>query len=131
MKINILLDSVEELYMLSEKLEKLEQLNLGKGTPAPAEEEKPKPEKPKKAKPEPEPEPVKEEPEELEVPEAVPDVKKLTVEVRALLKQANKAAGENLAKKWISNLGYANMTEVTEADDLLALKGLAEEVLNA
>ena len=129
MKINILLDSVEELYMLSEKLEKLEQLNLGKGTPAPAEEEKPKQEKPapEKAKPE----PVKDEPEELEVPEPAVDVKKLTVEVRALLKQANKAAGENLAKKWIANLGYSNMTEVTEADDLLALKSLAEEVLNA
>lgn len=129
MKINILLDSVEELYMLPEKLEKLEQLNLGKGTPAPAEEEKPKPEKPKKAKPE--PEPVKEEPEELEAPEAVPDVKKLTVEVRELLKKANKKVGKNQAKEWISNLGYANMTEVTGADDLLALKSLAEEVLNA
>lgn len=126
MKINIVLDSVEELYMLSEKLEKLEQLDLGKSTPAPGEEEKPKP-APEKAKPE----PVKEEPEELEEPEAVPDVAKLTIEVRALLKQANKAAGENLAKKWITNLGHSSMTEVTEADDLIALKGLAEEVLNA
>lgn len=128
MKINILLDSVEELYMLSEKLEKPEQLNLGKGTPAP---EKVKPTKPEPAPEKAKPEPVKDEPEELEAPEPAVDVKKLTVEVRALLKQANKAAGENLAKKWIANLGYSNMTEVTGADDLLVLKGLAEEVLNA
>lgn len=45
MKISIVLDSVEELYMLSEKLEKLEQLNLGK---AETEKVKPAPEKPKK-----------------------------------------------------------------------------------
>ena len=59
------------------------------------------------------------------------DTEKLKVEVRKLLTKVNKQTGKNQAKEWITNLGHDSLTDVEDADDLLALKGLAEEVLNA
>ena len=53
------------------------------------------------------------------------------VEVRKLLTKVNKAAGKNMAKEWIAELGHEALTDVTEADELAQLKAKAEEYLNA
>ena len=145
MKITVTVDSFEELFDLSEKLEKLKlQRDIGiaqiEGTDAPAEASEPK--KGKKAGTK-QPETVEKEPEsgtkaeetgtKAEETGTAPevDVEKLKVEVRKLLTKVNKQTGKNQAKEWIANLGHDSLTDVEDADDLLALKGLAEEVLNA
>ena len=53
------------------------------------------------------------------------------VEVRKLLTKVNKAAGKNMAKEWIAELGHEALTDVTEADELAQLKAKAEEYLHA
>lgn len=62
-------------------------------------------------------------------PEEAPKVD--AVEVRKLLTKVNKAAGKNMAKEWIAELGHETLTDVTEADELTQLKAKAEEYLNA
>lgn len=63
--------------------------------------------------------------------EEAPDVSKLQVEVRKMLAQVNKKAGTNTASQWIKELtSVEKLTEVKSADELLALKAKAEEVLN-
>ena len=62
-------------------------------------------------------------------PEEAPKVD--AVEVRKLLTKVNKAAGKNMAKEWIAELGHEALTDVTEADELAQLKAKAEEYLNA
>lgn len=63
--------------------------------------------------------------------EAAPDVSKLQVEVRKMLAQVNKKTGTNTASQWIKELtSVEKLTEVQNADELLALKAKAEEVLN-
>ena len=62
-------------------------------------------------------------------PEEAPKVD--AVEVRELLTKVNKAAGKNMAKEWIAELGHEALTDVTEADELAQLKAKAEEYLNA
>lgn len=63
--------------------------------------------------------------------EEAPDVSKLQVEVRKMLAQANKKTGTNTASQWIKELtSVEKLTEVQSADELLALKAKAEEVLN-
>lgn len=63
--------------------------------------------------------------------EAVPDVAKLQVEVRKMLAQVNKKTGANTASQWIKELtSVEKLTEVQSADELMALKAKAEEVLN-
>lgn len=71
--------------------------------------------------------PVKETPEK----EEAPDVSKLQVEVRKMLAQVNKKTGANTASQWIKELtSVEKLTEVQSADELMALKAKAEEVLN-
>lgn len=63
--------------------------------------------------------------------EEAPDVSKLQVEVRKMLAQVNKKTGANTASQWIKELtSVEKLTEVQSADELLALKAKAEEVLN-
>ena len=63
--------------------------------------------------------------------EEAPDVSKLQVEVRKMLAQVNKKTGTNTASQWIKELtSVEKLTEVQNADELLALKAKAEEVLN-
>lgn len=79
-------------------------------------------EKPKKKKAEaeePEEAPAKEEP------------KVDAVEVRKLLTKVNKAAGKNMAKEWIAELGHEALTDVVDAEELAQLKAKAEEYLDA
>ena len=55
----------------------------------------------------------------------------LKVEVRKLLAQVNKKTGSNTASQWIKELtSVEKLTEVESAEELLALKAKAEEVLN-
>ena len=59
------------------------------------------------------------------------DVKALKVEVRKMLAQVNKKTGSNTASQWIKELtSVEKLTEVEDAEELLALKAKAEEVLN-
>ena len=63
--------------------------------------------------------------------EEAPDVSKLQVEVRKMLAQVNKKTGTNTASQWIKELtSVEKLTEVQSADELMALKAKAEEVLN-
>lgn len=63
--------------------------------------------------------------------EEAPDVNKLQVDVRKMLAQVNKKTGTNTASQWIKELtSVEKLTEVQNADELLALKAKAEEVLN-
>ena len=63
--------------------------------------------------------------------EEAPDVSKLQVEVRKMLAQVNKKTGTNTASQWIKELtSVEKLTEVQSADELMALKTKAEEVLN-
>ena len=63
--------------------------------------------------------------------EEAPDVSKLQVEVRKMLAQVNKKTGANTASQWIKELtSVEKLTEVQSADELMALKAKAEEVLN-
>lgn len=62
-------------------------------------------------------------------PEEAPKVD--AVEVRKLLTKVNKAAGKNMAKEWIAELGHEALTDVVDADELAQLKAKAEEYLNA
>ena len=63
--------------------------------------------------------------------EEAPDVNKLQVEVRKMLAQVNKKTGTNTASQWIKELtSVEKLTEVQSADELMALKAKAEEVLN-
>ena len=59
------------------------------------------------------------------------DTKALKVEVRKMLAQVNKKTGSNTASQWIKELtSVEKLTEVEDAEELLALKAKAEEVLN-
>lgn len=59
------------------------------------------------------------------------DTEALKVEVRKLLAQVNKKTGSNTASQWIKELtSVEKLTEVESAEELLALKAKAEEVLN-
>lgn len=59
------------------------------------------------------------------------DTGALKVEVRKLLAQVNKKTGSNTASQWIKELtSVEKLTEVEDAEELLALKAKAEEVLN-
>lgn len=59
------------------------------------------------------------------------DIESLKVEVRKLLAQVNKKTGSNTASQWIKELtSVEKLTEVESAEELLALKAKAEEVLN-
>ena len=59
------------------------------------------------------------------------DTKALKVEVRKMLAQVNKNTGSNTASQWIKELtSVEKPTEVEDAEELLALKAKAEEVLN-
>ena len=63
--------------------------------------------------------------------EEAPDVNKLQVDVRKMLAQVNKKTGTNTASQWIKELtSVEKLTEVQSADELMALKAKAEEVLN-
>ena len=54
------------------------------------------------------------------------------MEVRKMLAQVNKKTGTNTASQWIKELtSVEKLTEVQSADELMALKAKAEEVLNA
>ena len=71
--------------------------------------------------------------EETPAPEADKpvDAGALKVEVRKLLAQVNKKTGSNTASQWIKELtSVEKLTEVESAEELLALKAKAEEVLN-
>lgn len=71
--------------------------------------------------------------EETPAPEADKpvDTEALKVEVRKLLAQVNKKTGSNTASQWIKELtSVEKLTEVESAEELLALKAKAEEVLN-
>ena len=71
--------------------------------------------------------------EEAPAPEADKpvDTGALKVEVRKLLAQVNKKTGSNTASQWIKELtSVEKLTEVESAEELLALKAKAEEVLN-
>lgn len=71
--------------------------------------------------------------EETPAPEAdkPADTGALKVEVRKLLAQVNKKTGTNTASQWIKELtSVEKLTEVQSADELMALKAKAEEVLN-
>ena len=71
--------------------------------------------------------------EETPAPEADKpvDTGTLKVEVRKLLAQVNKKTGSNTASQWIKELtSVEKLTEVEDAEELLALKAKAEEVLN-
>ena len=63
--------------------------------------------------------------------EEAPDVSKLQVEVRKMLAQVNKKTGTNTASQWIKELtSVEKLTELQSAEELMALKAKAEEVLN-
>lgn len=81
--------------------------------------EKPKKKKAEAKAEEPEEAPEKEEP------------KVDAVEVRKLLTKVNKAAGKNMAKEWIAELGHEALTDVVDAEELAQLKAKAEEYLDA
>ena len=71
--------------------------------------------------------------EETPAPEADKpvDTGALKVEVRKLLAQVNKKTGSNTASQWIKErTSVEKLTEVESAEELLALKAKAEEVLN-
>ena len=71
--------------------------------------------------------------EETPAPEADKpvDTGALKVEVRKLLAQVNKKTGSNTASQWSKELtSVEKLTEVESAEELLALKAKAEEVLN-
>ena len=71
--------------------------------------------------------------EETPAPEADKpvDTGALKVEVRKLLAQVNKKTGSNTASQWIKELtSVEKLTDVADAEELLALKAKAEEVLN-
>lgn len=71
--------------------------------------------------------------EETPAPEADKpvDTEALKVEVRKLLAQVNKKTGSNTASQWIKELtSVEKLTEVESAEEFLALKAKAEEVLN-
>lgn len=71
--------------------------------------------------------------EETPAPEADKqvDTKALKVEVRKMLAQVNKKTESNTASQWIKELtSVEKLTEVEDAEELLALKAKAEEVLN-
>ena len=71
--------------------------------------------------------------EETPAPEADKpvDTGALKVEVRKLLAQVNKKTGSNTASQWIKELtSVEKLTEVESAEELMALKAKAEEVLN-
>lgn len=71
--------------------------------------------------------------EETPAPEAdkPADTGALKVEVRKMLAQVNKKTGSNTASQWIKELtSVEKLTEVEDAEELLALKAKAEEVLN-
>ena len=110
------------------KEEVKKQLPTSEKEPKAAQEEASEPKKGKKAGTK-QPESGTEAEETGTAPEV--DTEKLKVEVRKLLTKVNKQTGKNQAKEWITNLGHDSLTDVEDADDLLALKGLAEEVLNA
>lgn len=81
--------------------------------------------------------PAKANVQETEEEEPVPaedkqvDTKALKVEVRKMLAQVNKKTGSNTASQWIKELtSVEKLTEVEDAEELLALKAKAEEVLN-
>ena len=64
-------------------------------------------------------------------PDKPVDTGALKVEVRKLLAQVNKKTGSNTASQWIKELtSVEKLTEVESAEELLALKAKAEEVLN-
>mgnify|MGYP007101835312 CR=1 FL=1 len=128
MKITVTVDSFEELFKLSEELQKMNlQREIGIASIEGQEEKPKKAEKPEPVKVE---KPKKEEVEPVKEEETV-DVDALKVEVRKLLTKVNKQTGKNQAKEWIKNLGHDSLTEVEELDDLNALKALAEEELSA
>ena len=59
------------------------------------------------------------------------DTEGLKVEVRKLLARVNKKTGSNTASQWIKELtSVEKLTEVESAEELMALKAKAEEVLN-
>ena len=59
------------------------------------------------------------------------DTKALKAEVRKMLAHVNKKTGSNTASQWIKELtSVEKLTEVEDAEELLALKAKAEEVLN-
>lgn len=137
MKITVTVDSFEELFKLSEELQKMNlQREIGIASiegqaEKPKKAEKPEPVKVEKPKKE-EVEPVKEEePKSDKSEEETVNVDALKVDVRKLLTKVNKQTGKNQAKEWIKNLGHDSLTEVEELDDLNALKALAEEELSA
>lgn len=155
MKITVEFNSLDEisefqkLYVVGNNIiedfikeEVKKQLPTSEKEPKAAQEEASEPKKGKKAGTK-QPETVEKEPEngtdepesgtEAEETGTAPEVdtEKLKVEVRKLLTKVNKQTGKNQAKEWITNLGHDSLTDVEDADDLLALKGLAEEVLNA
>lgn len=100
-----------------------------------AEETKePKKEKKKVEEPKSEPESVKEDlvaPEEPKADAPEIDADKLKVELRKLLAAVNKKTGTNTASTWIKDIaGKAKLTEIDDAEALVALKEKAEEALN-
>lgn len=75
--------------------------------------------------------PKQEETPASEADKPVEDTGALKVEVRKLLAQVNKKTGSNTASQWIKELtSVEKLTEVESAEELLALKAKAEEVLN-
>lgn len=98
------------------------------------EAKEPKKEEKKVEEPKSEPEPAKEEPVAPEAPKTdAPevDVDKLKVELRKLLAAVNKKTGTNTASTWIKDIaGKAKLTEIDDAEALVALKTKAEEGLN-
>ena len=79
--------------------------------------------------------PEKEEPTQATAPapekDKPADTEALKVEVRKLLAQVNKKTGSNTASQWIKELtNVEKLTQVEDAEELLALKAKAEEVLN-
>lgn len=126
MKITVTVDSFEELFNLSEELQKMNlQREIGIASIEGKDEKPEKKKAPKKEEPKAEPEEVKEESEKSV------DIEALKVEVRKLLTKVNKQTGKNQAKEWIKYLGHDSLTDVEELDDLNALKALAEEELGA
>lgn len=93
-----------------------------------------KKEKKKVEEPKSEPEPVKGEvaaPEEPKADAPEVDVDKLKVELRKLLAAVNKKTGTNTASTWIKDIaGKSKLTEIDDAEALVALKAKAEEELN-
>ena len=107
---------------------------LQKNAPAPSEEEKaPKAKKstPKKEEAQEEPKTEASEVPFEEEPKADAPAKVDVVERRGLLAKVNRKTGTNTASQWIKELtSVEKLTEVESAEELLALKAKAEEVLN-